>query len=134
MRGFELDKARKDRLDQLRRATQNELPALEALDRRFLLAFVTGGEGNARGNILSRALKLRALRQLGFTAAELGEAFKQTADEVEREASASLLADPSIARALEGQVREEIPETPERERYVEPTGNFAVPGVTYPHA
>jgi hypothetical protein len=124
MRGFELQKARKDRLDQLRRATQAELPMLEALDRRFLLAFVTGGDGNARGNILSRALKLRALRQLGFTAAELADAFKQSADEVEREASASLLADPSIARALEGQVREEIPETPEADRYVAPAPGF----------
>jgi hypothetical protein len=124
MRGYELEKARKNRLDQLRRATQNELPMLEALDGRFLLAFVTGGEGNARGNILSRALKLRALRQLGFTAAELGEAFKQSADQVEHEASASLLADPSIARGLEGQVREEIPETPEADRYVAPAPGF----------
>jgi hypothetical protein len=128
MRGFELEKARSERRGQLRRAAQEELPMIEALDERMLFALVAGNPDGPRGSVLRLALVFRGLRALGYSAKRIGEAFAATPEEVERYATASLLADPSMARDIEARVREEVPETPEADRYVEPRGNFALPG------
>jgi hypothetical protein len=129
MRGFALDKARKDRLRELRRAAQAELPLSVALDRPELLRLVADDHVYARANLLRRALLFRALRAMDFTDAELAAAFRDTPAQVAKYASASLVADPQLAASLEAAVRREIPDTGEPERVVQASGNFAVPGL-----
>ncbi|MDP3909322.1 MAG: hypothetical protein Q8Q14_02935 [Gemmatimonadales bacterium] len=132
MQNFQLAQARKVMMTELRRAAQGDLPQSLALDQEMLLALVTGGSDSGRGRVLTRALCIRALRELGYTAEDLAPRYGISPEQVERERERVLLADPSIRDAIIDKVLEALPETPEPGRAVAPVGNFAVPGVGYP--
>jgi hypothetical protein len=132
MRGYELSKARQELRRELRRAAQADLPVGLALDKAALLELITGGSESARGNVLTRALILRALRGMGYEPAHLAEVYHLTPAEVERQSTRSLLAEGNRAGAIELEVEEQLVETPEPGRAIAPTGDRAVPGATYP--
>jgi len=111
MYGADLQQARQRRLAELRRAAQGDLNTDRALDAELLFELVKGGPGSARCNVLTRHLVFRGLRGLGYSAAVIGAAWHETPENVEREATSTLLADPSIVGKIADQVLDELQET-----------------------
>jgi hypothetical protein len=123
MRGFQLQEARHLRRAELRRYASGRGYAEQsflALDADELRKRADLGDVSAQGNAVKRALIVAQLRSVTGGEAAIAEAWRIEASELHRMTSVPLLDPSGIAAAIDAQVLEELPETPEPGRVVAP--------------
>ena len=121
MRGFELQKARQERRAELRRTASGRgfvTGRFLALDEDELRQRADLADVGAHGNAVKRTLIVAQLRTVRGGEAAIAAAWGITTAELARLTSTPLLDTTGIAEAIDAQVLEELPETPETDRAV----------------
>jgi len=120
MQGFELQKDRRNRRAELRRARAHLTDRDLYYDLDDLAAqFRAQLDVSPRVGAPLRALA-HGLNTMGFNVADIAQVVGVTGAQIEGALGGKLRLDPAAAAAVERQVEEEIPETPEPGRFVRP--------------
>jgi hypothetical protein len=108
------------------------LPPGQALDQADADALLTYQGDQVRANLFKRAQLIRESTAAGRGSADLAEQLGIPREAISGALATPRLAAPSIATEIEARVVARWPETPEPGRAVAPTGERAIPGMTYP--
>jgi len=117
MYGYELVKARRELRAEKRRAAVHGLQQALALDLEDLATRLDEGAMAHYSAVIRRRLVLRGLMTLGLESAAVAAAVGLDQLEFERQARAPILSNASLALAVEAEVLEALPETPEPGRF-----------------
>jgi len=102
--------ARGLRRQELRTAALAEHPGVICLDGEHLLQRANAGEVNSKGNVVRRALVVRALLAARYTVPEIAAAWNTTVTAVTEDAERPLLDTTGLADAIEKQLTSEYPD------------------------
>ena len=122
-RGSELQQARSMRRIELTRVWENEHPD-QALTTERLAHYASELAGGNRCRLIQTSLLIRQLNTAGVSTAEIPRAFHIDEREVLHHRNRPLVAPADVVKAIEAQVVDELPETPEPDRYVPDTGQL----------